>query len=144
MTHKVFSWQYRISYSECTVGNHVYHSRFLDLLERARGEFFREIGFTFASLQEQDVIFPVVECRMQFLAPVQYDEVVTVELWIAEMERVRLSFASRILNAAGTVVFEATTRHGCTRIIGKPCRIPANLAEALRPYVQECGEPRSA
>ena len=136
MTHKVFSRQQRITYSECTVGNHVYHARFLDLLERVRGEFFREIGCTFLSLQEQDVIFPVVECAMKFKAPARYDDLVTIEMWIAEMERVRLSFASRVLDASGKALLETLICHGCTRINGRPRRLPATLVEGLRPFLR--------
>ena len=36
-----FRHPHRVSYAECTVGNHVYHSRYLDWLEAARGEFIR-------------------------------------------------------------------------------------------------------
>jgi len=44
MSHQIFSCTHRVSYAECTLGNHVYHSRFLDILERARGEFFRSLA----------------------------------------------------------------------------------------------------
>ena len=32
----VFLHRHRVTYAECTVGNHVYYSRYLDLLESAR------------------------------------------------------------------------------------------------------------
>jgi acyl-CoA thioesterase FadM len=41
-----FCHTHRVTYAECTVGNHVYHSRYLDLLEAARGEFIRSLGAT--------------------------------------------------------------------------------------------------
>ena len=36
-----FRHHHRVTYAECTIGDHVYHSRYLDLLEAARGEFMR-------------------------------------------------------------------------------------------------------
>ena len=54
-----FCHPHRVSYAECTVGNHVYHSRYLDWLEAARGEFIRSLGPTVREWQERDVIFPV-------------------------------------------------------------------------------------
>ena len=39
-----FCHQHRVSYAECTVGNHVYHARYLDFLEAARGEWLRSLG----------------------------------------------------------------------------------------------------
>jgi len=35
---------YRVVYADCTLGNHIYYSRYLDILEAARGEFFRHLG----------------------------------------------------------------------------------------------------
>lgn len=40
MSHQVFVWNRRVTYADCTVGNHVYYSRYPDFLEEARGEFF--------------------------------------------------------------------------------------------------------
>ena len=46
MTLDMFRHTHRVTYAECTVGDHVYHSRYLDLLEAARGEFMRSLGST--------------------------------------------------------------------------------------------------
>ena len=70
----IFRYSHRVTYAECTVGNHVYHARYLDLLEAARGEFFRGLGFPFLGLQEQDTVFPVIECQLRYKAPARYDE----------------------------------------------------------------------
>ena len=50
----MFCHTYRVTYADCTVGDHIYYSRYLDLLEAARGEFFRSLGCTFLQWQEQD------------------------------------------------------------------------------------------
>ncbi len=60
MAEKVFKHHYRVLYSECTVGNHVYYSRYLDILEAARGEFFRQAGAPLLALQESGTAFPVI------------------------------------------------------------------------------------
>ena len=44
-----FRHPHRVSYAECTVGNHVYHSRYLDWLEAARGEFIRSLARRFCN-----------------------------------------------------------------------------------------------
>src|SRR5271163_4863489 len=61
-----FRYQHRVTYAECTVGDHIYHSRYLDLLEAARGEFMRSLGATVFELQEQDFIFPVIEAHLRY------------------------------------------------------------------------------
>jgi acyl-CoA thioester hydrolase len=134
MSALVFRHTHRVTYAECTLGNHIYYARHLDLLEAARGEFFRTLGSTFLQLQEQDVVFPVVECRLRYKAPARYDDVLTTEVWPAAAERMRLNFAHRILNQAGTLILEAETFHVCTGRNEKPKRIPAELAVKLSPY----------
>lgn len=135
MSHEIFQCTHRVCYAECTVGNHVYHSRFLDILERARGEFFRSLDCGLRQLQEEDVIFPVSECAMKFRAMARYDDVLTIELWLTDLRRVRFSCAGRIKDASGTVLFTAVTQLGCTTLEGRPRRMPAQLADALQKYV---------
>lgn len=122
-------------YALCTVGNHVYHSRYLDILEAARGEFFRDLGHPFLAMQEADTIFPVIDCRLAFKAPARYDDMLTVELWLTEAARIRLNFACRIFNAQGVLLVEGHTHHVCTTLHDKPKRLPAELATALEPFL---------
>ncbi len=69
MPAKTFHWEYRVGYAECTIGDHVYYSRYLDILERARGECFRSLGVTFQQWQARGFIFPVVAAQVRYLAP---------------------------------------------------------------------------
>lgn len=131
----VFRYQHRVSYAECTIANHVYHSRYLDLLEAARGELFRRLGTTFLAWQERGLIFPVVECHVKYKRQAHYDDMLTVEIWMASVGGVRLNFAYRILNQHGALLLEAETFHACTTLEAKPDRLPEELCSALQPYL---------
>ena len=135
----MFRHPHRVSYAECTVGNHVYHSRYLDLLEAARGEFIRSLGPTVLHWQETDVIFPVIEARLRFKSPARYDDLLAIEVWPALVERVRLNFGHRITNQHGKLILEADTFHACTGIDEKPKRMPEELAEKLKPFLNGTG-----
>jgi acyl-CoA thioester hydrolase len=135
MSAQIFRHTHRVTYAECTVGNHVYYARFLDLLEEARGEFFRHLGATFLEWQGRDTVFPVIECHLCYKSPARYDDVLTVETWLAAVEKVRLNFAHRIVNQTGAVILEAETRHVCASLDGKPKRLPEELGRLLQPYV---------
>ena len=82
MSGNVFRHAHRVTYAECTVGNHVYYARYLDFLEEARGEFFRSLGVPLRGLQEADTAFPAVESRLQYKSPARYDDVLRIELWL--------------------------------------------------------------
>ena len=132
----MFCHTHRVTYAECTVGNHVYHSRYLDLLEAARGEFIRSLGPTVLQWQEQDVIFPVIEARVRFTSPARYDDLLAIEVWPTLIERVRLNFGHRITNQHGKLILEAETFHACTGVGEKPKRMPEELAEKLKPFLK--------
>ena len=127
-----FCHHHRVSYAECTVGNHIYHSRYLDLLEAARGEFLRSLGTTVLSLQDADYIFPVIEARLSYKFPARYDDLLTIEVRPTLVERVRLNFGHRILNQDGKLILEAETFHCCTSRDEKPKRLPPELVEKLK------------
>ena len=132
----MFRHTHRVSYAECTVGNHVYHSRYLDWLEAARGEFIRSLGQTVLQWQERGVIFPVIEARLRYKSPARYDDVLAIEVWPTLVERVRLNFGHRVSNQHGKVILEAETFHACTGIDEKPKRMPDELAEKLKPFLK--------
>jgi acyl-CoA thioester hydrolase len=135
MTVGIFRHTHRVSYAECTVGNHVYHSRFLDLLEAARGEFIRSLGPTVLHWQEKDVIFPVIEARLRYKSPARYDDLLAIEVWPTLIERVRLNFCHRVTNQHGKLILEAETFHACTGIDEKPKRLPEELAAKLKSFL---------
>lgn len=134
MVANVFRHPHRVIYADCTLGNHVYHARYLDLLEAARGEFFRHLGTTFLDWQERDVIFPLIEAHLRYRAPAVYDDALQTAVWITVAERVRLNFGYRMVNQAQSVILEAETFHVCTGRDGKkPKRLPAVLVAVLNP-----------
>lgn len=132
----LFRHTHRVCYAECTVGNHIYHARYLDLLEAARGEFLRSLGPTVLELQERDCIFPVIEARLRYKFPARYDDLLTIEVGVTAVEKIRVNFAHRIVNQNGKLILEAETFHVCTGLNEKPKRVPEELAGKLVPYLQ--------
>jgi acyl-CoA thioester hydrolase len=135
MSESVFRWDYRVSYADCTLGNHVFYSRYLDVLERARGEFFRHIGRPLADLQEADTTFPVLECHLKYHAPARYDDLLTIEVSVTGAKGVRLNFHHRILARSSSCLVECETFQVCASIAGKPKRLPRELMALLGPYL---------
>jgi len=137
----MFVHRHRVTYAECTVGNHIYHSRYLDLLEAARGEFLRSLGTTVLHWQNHDAIFPLVEARLRYRYPARYDDLLSIEVWPTLADRIRVNFGHRILNQNGKLILEAETFHACTGLDEKPKRLPAELAEKLKNIQLSDGAP---
>ena len=120
-----FRHPHRVVYSECTLGNHIYYARFLDLFEEARGELFRAMGTPFLALQETGLI-----------QPVRYDELVQVEVTPSILGRVRLEFAYRVLGPGDEVRVAGRTLHVATNLQDRPQRLPPDLVAALAPWLR--------
>ncbi len=136
MSEKVFQHTHRVTYAECTAGNHIYYARYLDLLEATRGEFFRELGIPFSKWQNENTIFPVVEAHLSYKSPARYDDLLAIEVWLTRLQGVRLNFVYRILKQDKKLLLEAETFHVCADLGEKPKRIPEILRERLRPYLR--------
>ena len=130
-----FCHKHRVTYAECTVGDHIYHSRYLDLIEAARGEFIRSLGKPVLELQNAGYIFPVIEARLYYRFPARYDDLLTIEVRVTAIEKVRLNFSHRIINQNGKLILEAETFHVCTSREDKPKRLPEALVAELKPYL---------
>lgn len=133
MSAAPFRHPHRVTYADCTLANHIYYARYLDLLEAARGEFLRALGHPLLTLQTEGILFPVIEAQLRYKAPARYDDVIEIELWPSLAERVRLNFSARITRPAdGKLILEAETLHVCTSLADKPQRLPEPLASRLK------------
>ena len=135
MAGETFIHRQRVIYAQCTIGNHVYHSRYLDIMEAARGEFMRAIGYPLQRLQDEDCIFPVISLRMKFVAPARYDDELEIHITLKDVSRLRLTVHHKITGPNGKLFVEAETDHVCTTIHEKPRRMPQELLTACERYV---------
>ncbi len=131
----IFTHALRVTYAECTVGNHVYYARYFDYLEEARGEFFRSLGFPFQNLEDDGFAFPVVHCEADYKSAARYDDELRVEVWLTSLTRISLDFAYRIVATDDRLLFRGLTRHACTDLQNKATRIPDPLAGGLAGYL---------
>lgn len=132
---QTFLHHHRVTYSECTLGNHIYYARYLDLIEEARGEFFRSLGHPLLGLQAGGILFPVIECHLRYKGAARYDDWLGIEVWPKELERVRVSFEYRLRNQEGRLLVEATITHACASPQDKLQRVPEALRQALASHL---------
>ena len=70
-----FSLPVRVYYQDTDAGGVVYHSTYLDFMERARYEWLRELGFDIHSLvQIHKVVFMIRSLSIEYLKPALLDD----------------------------------------------------------------------
>jgi acyl-CoA thioester hydrolase len=79
----------RVRYAETDRMGIVYHSNFAIWFEVGRVELMRQLGFEYSQMEQQDNChIPVVDLRVRYKAPAQYDDEIVVR---TELKNVRSS-----------------------------------------------------
>ncbi len=132
MRHNMFAFPVRVYYEDADAGGVVYHSRYLNFMERARTEWLRASGFTQSTLtQQEQVLFVVHSMQLQFKKPARLDDELQVFSQLMEMGRGSFSCRQHIMRD-DTVLIEAQVKVACVNADSfKPTGIPARIKIAL-------------
>lgn len=128
----MFAFPVRVYYEDTDAGGVVYHSRYLNFMERARTEWLRSRGFSQAELrQDPQVLFVVHSMQLQFKKPARLDDELHVVSQLVEMGRGSFRCHQQILRDH-TVLIEAQVKVACVDADSfKPTGIPARIKIAL-------------
>ncbi|MEE9580026.1 MAG: tol-pal system-associated acyl-CoA thioesterase [Nitrosomonadaceae bacterium] len=105
-----FTLPIRVYYQDTDAGGVVYHSTYLNFMERARYEWMRELGLDINSLiQVHKVVFMVRSLNIEYFKPALLDDLLHVTVQATELGRTRIALFQRILR--GHVTLASATTH---------------------------------
>jgi len=111
---------------------YLYYAEYFHLFERARSEFIRERGMSYAQVEAQGIMLPVRHAECQYKIPSRYDDLIVVHAGIREMRRASLTFVYAIMDVERkTILAHGSTEHACTNLEGKPVRAPEWFRELI-------------
>jgi acyl-CoA thioester hydrolase len=127
-----FTLPVRVYYQDTDAGGVVYHSTYLDFLERARYEWLRDLGFDIHSLiQVHKVIFMVRSLGIEYLKPALLDDLLHVTVQAAELGRSRITISQHVLRGT-TLLANATVQAVCVGAQSlRPVSVPVPLRHKL-------------
>ena len=124
--------QLRVRYSETDQMGVVYHSNYLNYLELSRVEWLRDLGFSYAELEKNGVLLPVVHASLNYRSPARYDDLLRIESRVSEMGGSSIEFQSEIYNESGVLLVEAVVRLVCIQSgTFKPIAVTDYLRELI-------------
>lgn len=128
----IFALAVRVYYQDTDAGGVVYHSTYLDFLERARYEWLRELGFDIHSLiQTYKVIFMIRSLDIEYFKPAVLDDLLQVAVQPVELGRSRITLSQQVLRGQA-VLASATVRAVCVGAESlKPVSFPAPLRHKI-------------
>jgi acyl-CoA thioester hydrolase len=113
----------------------VYYGSYPLYYEAGRTELLREIGISYSDMEDKGIILPVVSLNIKYIAPVYYDELITIFTSIPKMPGVKLYFEYEIYNSQNKMVNNGnTTLAFIDRIKNKPVKAPLYFFNELKKY----------
>lgn len=121
-----FSWPVRVYYEDTDSGGVVYHSNYLNFMERARTEWLRALGFEQPVLKDElGMLFVVHSMTIGFKGPAYFNDMLDVKSQLLKIGHGSIEFLQTIIRN-DQVLLEATVKLACVDASSfKPMGIPA-------------------
>lgn len=107
--------QIEIRYAETDQMGVVYHANYVIWMELGRTQLIRDLGLSYAGLEEQGYVSPVLDISMQYKKAMRYGQTATIRTWIEEHGKLKTMYGYEILHEDGSVAATGTSLHTLLR-----------------------------
>lgn len=127
-----FQLPIRVYYEDTDAAGLVYHSNYLNFMERCRTEWLRDLGFEQTDLKnEYDRIFVVRHTGVDYVKPALFNDLLSVTSQVTKIGRASLDLQQRIYRE-DTLLCRGEIKLACIAASTLlPSAFPPSLAEAL-------------
>jgi len=114
-----------VRYGETDQMGVVHHSNYLRYFEVARLEWLSALGVSYASMEKEGLIMPVIDVKVTYKTTALFDDSLTIYIFLSELPRVKIIFSYEIKNQKGEIVCTGeTTLAFLNAKTRKPVRCP--------------------
>lgn len=124
----LFEFPIRVYYEDTDAGGVVYHSQYLNFMERARTEWLRHLGFEQTFLRESlNILFVVHSMQIQFKKPAKFNDMLQVSSQLVNLRLGSFECQQKISREEETLI-EAQVKIACVDALTfKPTGIPTQI-----------------
>jgi acyl-CoA thioester hydrolase len=129
----IYPLRIHIEDTDCT--GIVYHSNYLNFMERARSEWLEELGYGIDWQREQQAYFPVYSVQMNFIKPARTHELVEVVSCVKAIRSASIIFDQYLRSAQSDdkILCKAEIKLACVDDHMRPRPLPkASILETIR------------
>ena len=111
-----------------------YHTHYLVWCEVGRTDFIRQLGTSYASLEDDGLLLAVADASVRYGASARYDEEIVVRTWIERVQSRAVTFGYELVSATtpGRRLATASTRLIALDRDGALRSLPRDLIERFR------------
>ncbi len=129
----MFEKKIRVYYEDTDAGGIVYHSNYLNFMERCRCDWLASLGFDIADIQENSgLVFVVREADIKYDLPARLFDELTVTLEPLQVGKVKLVLEQKIYNQqqllCQALIKLATLEHSSFKLSAMPETLRKALA----------------
>lgn len=135
----MYTLRKRVRFYETDGMKVVYHGNYLNWFEEARVEYMREGGLCLNDLLAEGIVFPIVEMNVKYIKSAVYDDVVLINAYLREVNRVKLVFEYEVFReSTGELLATGKSVGTYTKIsTGKIARVPEERLHKLMDIAKE-------
>ncbi|WP_078546906.1 acyl-CoA thioesterase [Litchfieldia alkalitelluris] len=104
-----------VRYAETDQMGVVYHANYLVWMEIGRTALIKDLGFSYAGMEKDGIISPVIDIQVTYKKPLRYGEVATISTWIEKYDGIRSVYGYEIVNESQEISVIGTSSHVCVK-----------------------------
>jgi len=132
MVSQQSSWPVRIYYEDTDSGGVVYHSNYLNFMERARTEWLRSLKINQQTLKDElNLLFVVHQIDIKFIKPAIFNDLIEVETTLKQITPVRVELEQHIKRQSDLLISASVEVVGVNARTLKPVRIPQQIKSLM-------------
>ena len=125
------NFQIKVYYEDTDSTGRVYHSNYLNYLERARTEYIYNLGYNHNELfKKHDLYFVVKKVNINFKSSAKFEDILNIKSKISEITRYKIIFNQKILRNE-MLLIEAEVVIVSINSMGKLIKIPQEMINKL-------------
>jgi acyl-CoA thioester hydrolase len=124
----------RVRYAETDQMRFVHHSNYIIWFEFARVELMKHYGFSYARLEDEGYMMPVLEINVQYFKPARFDELITIRAFISQMPRAKIKFEYEVSNEHGVLICRGSSLHSFMNQKDKAVKPPKEFLKEMQKH----------
>ncbi|MDR2350362.1 MAG: acyl-CoA thioesterase [Deltaproteobacteria bacterium] len=133
-TDRVVATRYRVLYADTDNMGIVNNMHYFRYFEQGRGEYLRDLGCSYATIEERGIRTPITESQARYLHPFRYDDLIRIETWMPQLKKASFAFDYRLFKEGDdTLMVAGRTVHAALNLENKVVKIPDWLIALLDP-----------
>ncbi|MDT3405407.1 acyl-CoA thioesterase [Mucilaginibacter terrae] len=132
-----YTTKVRVRYGETDQMGYMYYGNYAEFYEVGRVEMLRSLGLTYAWMEENGIMMPVLEMKCRYMKPARYDEEISIKVTMDKMPGVKIHFRYDLYNEKEEHIHVGETLLVFVNMqTNRPCLPQQEFLDKLKPFFE--------